>query len=89
MNTMLEQLGIRAKAAESSMRLLSTDKKNQVLRAVAKSLTDNADRILVANGQDIAHGKENHMSQGLLDRLLLTKERIEGMAERSSAAGGA
>lgn len=81
MNTMLEQLGIRAKAAESSMRLLSTDKKNQVLRAAAKSLTDNADRILAANGQDIAHGKENNMSQGLLDRLLLTKERIEGMAD--------
>ena len=81
MNKMLEQLGIRAKDAESSMRLLSTDKKNQVLRAAAKSLTDNAQSILDANALDIARGKENNMSQGLLDRLLLTKERIEGMAD--------
>lgn len=81
MNKMLEQLGIRAKDAESSMRLLSTDKKNQVLRAAAKSLTDNAQSILDANSLDIARGKENNMSQGLLDRLLLTKERIEGMAD--------
>lgn len=81
MNEMLEQLGIRAKEAESAMRLLSTDQKNETLRAAAKKLTDCADVILAANAKDIQHGKENGMSQGLLDRLLLTRERIEGMAD--------
>lgn len=81
MNEMLEQLGIKAKEAESAMRLLSTDKKNETLRAVARKLTDRSDVILAANAQDIQHGKDNGMSQGLLDRLLLTKERIEGMAD--------
>ena len=37
--------------------------------------------ILDANALDIARGKENNMSQGLLGKLLLTKERIEGMAD--------
>lgn len=81
MNEMLNQLGQNAREAEVCVRNLSTDKKNQVLLAVADSLEQNTDSLLKANSLDVEAGKNNGMSQGLLDRLLLTDERIHGMSE--------
>lgn len=81
MNEMLNQLGQNAREAEVCVRNLSTDKKNQVLLAVADSLEQNTDSLLKANSLDVEAGKNNGMSQGLLDRLLLTAERIHGMSE--------
>lgn len=81
MNTMLEQLGRNAKDAEISVRNLSTNKKNQVLLAVAEKLTANAGTLIKANAIDVENGRKNHMPEGLIDRLLLTEARIEGMAE--------
>ena len=40
-----------------------------------------AETIIAANALDMEHGKEKGMSQGLLDRLFLNKNRIEAMAE--------
>lgn len=81
MNEMLEKLGKNAKEAESAVRNLSTNKKNEVLLAVADKLLCDAQLLIQANALDMEEGKRNHMPEGLLDRLLLTKERIEGMAE--------
>lgn len=81
MNAMLEQLGKNAREAEVKVRSLSTNKKNQVLSAVAEALTASSDELLRANAIDVENGKKNNMPAGLVDRLLLTKERIEGMAE--------
>lgn len=81
MNEMLIELGKKAKAAEDSLRTISTDKKNQVLSAVADHLVACSETLLKANETDVNSGKANHMPEGLVDRLLLTKERIEGMAE--------
>ena len=81
MNHMLEQLGMHAKDAEVILRNLHTDKKNEVLCAVAGKLTDCAERILEANAVDVENGRKNHMPEGLIDRLMLTRERIEAMAE--------
>lgn len=77
----LELIGQRAKAAEPEVRLLETAKKNQVLRQAAEDLMANAERIIEANDKDMQRGRENGMSQGILDRLLLTKERIAGIGE--------
>lgn len=81
MNEMLIELGKKAKAAEDSLRTISTDKKNQVLSAVADHLVACSETLLKANETDVNNGKANHMPEGLVDRLLLTKERIESMAE--------
>ena len=81
MKEMLVQLGKRAKDAEAALRTISTDKKNQVLAAVADHLVKNSEALLKANEEDVKNGKANHMPEGLVDRLLLTRERIEGMAD--------
>ncbi len=81
MNEMLETLGRNAKEAEIVLRNLDTAKKNQVLEAVADSLIANSSELLEANAIDVKNGRENQMPEGLVDRLMLTEARIEGMAE--------
>lgn len=81
MNEMLQQLGMNAKKAENTLRTITTNKKNQVLEAVAANLVACTAQLLEANAIDIANGRENHMPEGLIDRLKLSAERIEGMAE--------
>lgn len=77
----LEELGIAAKKAEPQLIKLTTEEKNKALLAVADRLVADAEMILKENEKDIENAKANHMAEGLIDRLLLTKERIEAMAE--------
>lgn len=77
----LEQLGRRAAAAKYELQRLTTEQKNHALLAAAAALTENAERILAANGRDYEKAQESGMTQGLLDRLKLTAERIGAMAE--------
>ena len=69
-----------AKAAKFSVTALTTEQKNAALEAMAQALIDNQDTILAANAMDIenATGK---VPQVMLDRLLLTPDRIAGMAK--------
>lgn len=69
-----------AKNASYKLALLSSDTKNQVLRDCAKFITENSDEIIAANKFDMEAGRSKNMSEGLLDRLLLTDERIKGIA---------
>ncbi len=77
----LIQLGKQAKEAAAFMSNCKTTAKNEVLYAVAETLEEQTDRIIAANAVDMERGKENHMPEGLLDRLHLTKDRIAGMSE--------
>jgi len=79
--TDLELMGKQAVKAKYAMQLLETDKKNKALKAVAKALISEAQYILTENAKDIEKGKENNMKAGLLDRLTLTVDRIDAMAE--------
>ena len=81
MNEMLLQLGKNAKEAENTLRTISTNQKNRVLAAVADHLVESSEKLLEANAVDVSNGKKNNMPEGLIDRLLLTSDRIEGMAE--------
>lgn len=81
MNEMLLELGQNAKEAENMLRIITTNKKNQVLAAVAEHLVECTDELIKANAVDVENGKKNNMPEGLVDRLLLTPERIQGMAE--------
>ncbi len=77
----LEQLGQKASAAKYEVQLLSTEDKNNALKAVADALIANTDFIIKENAIDLKNGEENGMHPGLIDRLRLTPERIAGMAE--------
>ena len=77
----LEQMGKLAKEASRSLVKLSQPVKNACLVTVARNLVENTDVILEANEKDIENGRKNNMPESLLDRLKLTKERIDGIAE--------
>lgn len=79
--TYLEKLGDNAKEAKNSLQRLSTEEKNQALCASAEALTKAVDRLLDANEKDYEAAKEAGMTEGLLDRLKLTPQRIDAMAE--------
>lgn len=77
----LERTGKNACAAKYELQALTTMQKNQALKQVAKALTAHQEEILQANTMDMDAGRQKGMHQGLLDRLRLTKERIEAMSE--------
>ena len=76
MKTMLNA----AKAAKFSVTALTTAQKNAALEAMAQALIDNQDAILAANAVDMANAT-GKVPQVMLDRLLLTSDRIAGMAK--------
>ena len=77
----LEEIGKCAKAAEPALRVLNAGEKDKALLGVAERLLADASYILQANEKDVVRGKENGMKPGLVDRLMLDRSRIEGMAE--------
>ena len=70
----------KAKASCSQLVLAETEQKNQALLEMAKALTAASDEILEANALDMEDAKST-ISPVMLDRLLLTNQRIADMAE--------
>ena len=79
--TALTEMGQRAKDAAAVLAKVSSEQKNKALLEAAKALRQSADTILAANAQDLKRGRENGMSEALLDRLMVNPARIDAMAE--------
>ncbi len=71
----------QAKAVKGTIGILDTNTKNMVLSKVADMLVKDSAYILSENEEDLKNGRANGMAEGLLDRLMLTEDRIEQMAE--------
>ncbi len=69
-----------AKAASKKLAYLATDIKNKALFSIADELIANEKTILAANRLDYAEGEKAGMSAAMLDRLLLTSERIQAIS---------
>lgn len=67
--------------ASRSIGLLGQNKRNEGLKKAAGMLKEHAAYLLEENERDIVNAKENGMKESLIDRLLLTKERIDAIAE--------
>ena len=78
---MLTEIGKRVKNAAAELAVASTDDKNKILKAIAVALRENCEEILKANALDLQNGRNNGMSEALLDRLMLNEDRVEGMAQ--------
>ena len=69
-----------AREAWPALRSADTATKNAALESMAGALVEDADAILAANAQDMDAAR-GHISEVMLDRLLLTRPRIEAMAD--------
>ena len=76
-----ESLGKTARSASMTGQMLSTESKNRILDQIAYDLEHAIPTILKANYIDCSQAKENGVPSVMMDRLRLTKERIEGICE--------
>ncbi len=76
----LREKGEKARQAARKLAFLSTAVKDAALEAIATGLETQQEEILAANEQDLADGRAAGLSEAMLDRLLLTPERLNGMA---------
>jgi len=77
----ITELAQSAKKASKSLATAGTVKKNQALCAICKALAENANIILAENAKDIENAKNKGTSPAMIDRLTLSIDRINSMAD--------
>ncbi len=77
----MTEIGIAALVAKRELAKLTTDEKNQLLKAAAAALRDNYKSIVDANEVDVKAAKENGVKDSIIDRLTLNYDRIDAMAD--------
>jgi glutamate-5-semialdehyde dehydrogenase len=78
--TSMRQLAERARAASVALRTASAEQKTEAIRAMARGIHEQADRILEANASDVAAATANGMGQAKVERLTLNEKRLAEMA---------
>jgi len=79
--TIITQIATKAASASRTLSTSSREERDLVLIKIADNLEKNCDLILKANQIDMENAKFAGISQALLDRLLLTKQRVMDMAK--------
>ncbi len=78
--TVMDDIGRRARAAARRLAIAPSEAKNAALAAMAAEIRAAAPAILAANETDVADGRAKGLAASFVDRLTLTPERIEAMA---------
>ena len=74
------EMGRKARRAALALAVLSEEKKNEILRAMAFGIRDAAPGILEANAKDLEAGEKRGLTAAMLDRLRLDESRLEAVA---------
>ena len=77
----IDELGLKALKAKDELVSINSKMKDEALRVMAQQLVKNSSTILSANQLDVICARERKVKESLVDRLLLTPSRIEGMAK--------
>ncbi|MEC9014440.1 MAG: glutamate-5-semialdehyde dehydrogenase [Chloroflexota bacterium] len=77
----IKALGKLSRQASRKLARLSTDDKNHVLINLSGFLRTEQEAVLLANQEDYQEAKAEGLDESLLDRLLLTSDRLDGMAD--------
>ncbi len=81
-------MGDRAVVASRALAQLSARRKNSILEAMAAELETRRAAIQQANALDLEAGRAAGLSDALLDRLLLSEARLDGMIKGIRAVAG-
>lgn len=79
--TNVSQIAQQAKQASVALALFGQTAKNQALLTIADSLESRAAEILQANKKDIEFAKSQGISAAIIDRLLLSENRLKAIAD--------
>lgn len=74
-------IGANAKAAQTVLRVATTQQKNRALQKAADVIIEQQAEILAANAKDVEQAKANNISGAFLDRLILNPSRVVAMAD--------
>ena len=77
---MMQDIGMRARAASRAMARASSEQKNQALLHIAKVVRQKAAEIQKVNQVDVERAKANGQDAAFVDRLTMTPKTIETMA---------
>ncbi len=77
----IETMGAAALSASRALVTLGTDKKNQILLAMADQLLADSVSIIEANMLDVSASEKNGLTDAMIDRLRLDEARVESMAD--------
>jgi glutamate-5-semialdehyde dehydrogenase len=78
---LMEEIGQRARIAAAELAFAPSAAKDAALRAAGEAIGDARETILDANARDMEAGHAKGLTSAMLDRLLLTDDRIRGMAD--------
>src|ERR1700761_2167841 len=78
---LMNDLASRARAAARMLSLATPEQKNRALEAIEHAIRAHASEILTANAEDVAEVRAGGASAAFIDRLTLTKARIDAMAD--------
>ncbi|HWN79749.1 MAG TPA: glutamate-5-semialdehyde dehydrogenase, partial [Bradyrhizobium sp.] len=78
---MMTELARNARTAARTLALASAEQKNRALAAMERAIRANASAILTANAEDVAEVLAGGASSAFIDRLTLTRARIDAMAD--------
>ncbi len=81
MKAYVEQLGERAVQAAAELATMSSETKNKALGILADQLESRSGEVLAANKLDIAAGRKASLAEAMIDRLTMTKGRLDGLAQ--------
>ena len=77
----MQGLGIEARKASALISRASTETKNAALKAIGEEILVNRTALMTANEKDLDAGRNNGLSDPLLDRLMFTEARFTSMVE--------
>src|SRR6266403_602040 len=81
---LMTELAKNARTAARTLALASAEQKNRALAAMERAIRANASAILTANAEDVAEVLAGGASSAFIDRLTLTRARIDAMADGSA-----
>lgn len=81
MSDEIKRKGEAARRAARRLAVLDTETKNRALQSIAEQLTARQDAILEANARDVEAGRAAGLSEAMIDRLLITPQRLQAMAQ--------
>lgn len=78
---LMADIGARAKAASAELGFAPAEAKRLALEAAADAVWAKRADIVEANAKDLDYGREKGLSDAMMDRLLLTEDRIQGIVD--------
>jgi glutamate-5-semialdehyde dehydrogenase len=85
---LMAEIGAKARAAAAELAFAPAEAKRAALVAAAEAVWSRRDAILAANAEDLAYGRAKGLSPAMMDRLVLTEDRVRGIVEGLRAVAG-